>query len=109
MTRPVSDALSLALPKARGRTRIKRPRKPTFEEIVALFWTVWSVVFGALDLVTGDLVNAAVMAYFAATWWRHYQRARAVDCARVRFVPIGGWAAGGAVIVASLAWSFGPW
>lgn len=106
MTRPASDALSLTLPKARGRTRIRRPRKPTGEEILALFWTVWSVLFGAVDLVAGDLLNAAAMAYFAGTWWRHYQRVRAVDGAFVRFVPLGGWVVGVAVIAGSLAWNF---
>ncbi|MHB1950227.1 MAG: hypothetical protein ACYCQK_01980 [Acidiferrobacteraceae bacterium] len=106
MTRAPSDVLSLTLPaRSRSRVRVKRPRKPTGEELVALFFTAFCVGLAVVDLVLGDLVNGAWMMYLAAVWWRHYQRARDADGARVRFEPIGGWAVYAGLFAAMVAWN----
>ena len=77
MTRPASDVLSLTLPaRGRSRTRLRRPRKPSRDEVWCLFWTAGSVGFAVFDWLNGARLATAVMTVFAASQWRGFQRAR---------------------------------
>lgn len=94
--RAASDVLSLTLPRRGGRSRLRRPRRPTGWEAWRLFWMAWDVCYAVYSFATGDLVLGVYFTGCAVVWWRWYQWERAgvrrVDWLGLGWIVVGGLA-----------------